>query len=233
LSLLTKNAREKADAARYAIKGFIVEASAEIPPGSLVLDAGAGNCRYREFFHRQRYIAADFCRVADKNYKRMGLVTDLTELALKDGTVDAIINVQVLEHVCEPQRLVSEFARALKSGGTLYLTCPQGWGVHEAPYDFYRFTNFALADIFAKSGLDVISIEPMGGYFNLLGKLISRLPYQFDRPKGLAGRALYRLWFPVMKELFFFWTPYILSRLDFLDKKREFTIGYLCKVRKP
>jgi len=234
MSLLPKKAREKADPARYAIQGFIERAASEIPEGALVLDAGAGNGRYRPFFTRQKYIAADFCRVADKNYKRMDIVTDLTEMSLKDNSVDAVINIQVLEHVPDPMKLVRELSRVLKHGGTLYLSCPQGWGVHEAPYDYYRFTNFALQDIFTGAGLAVDYIKPKGGYFCLLGKLISRLPYQVDKPeKGALNKVVYKAAFTVLKEVFCYWVPYVLVHLDFIDTKKDFTIGYLCRATKP
>jgi len=234
MSLLTKKAREKADPARYEIKKFILKAASEIPPGALVLDAGAGNLRYMPFFNRQRYIAADFCKVTDKNYKRMDLVTDLTSMGLKDGSVDAIINIQVLEHVPEPLSLIKEFSRVLKPGGTLYLTCPQGWGVHEAPYDFYRFTCYALDDMFRHAGMEVRSIIPMGGYFSLLGKLVSRLPYQLDAPeKGPIRKLAHSASRVVLKEIFSYWAPYVLTHLDFIDKKKDFTIGYLCTATRP
>ena len=233
MSLLPKKARAMADPERYILKKFIVEAASEIPAGARVLDAGAGNCRYRPFFARQRYIAADFCRVEDKNYRRMELVTDLLSLGMKDGSLDAVLCIQVLEHVPEPAKLVREFQRVLKPGGTLYLSCPQNWGVHLAPYDFYRFTSYALWDIFGRTGFDVVYIKPKGGYFALIGKLFTRLPYIVKKPaSGAVRKAIYRINFTILKEVFFYWVPFFLVLLDRLDKRRDFTLGYVCKAVK-
>lgn len=235
MSLLSKSAREKADAARYCIKQFVQEAASEIPDGSSVLDAGAGNCRYRGFFTRHRYMPVDFCQVEGKNYKQMKLVTDLTKMGLKDDSVDAAINIQVLEHVSDPKALVMELGRVLKPSGMLYLSCPQNWGVHEAPYDFYRFTSFALEDIFRKSGLEVVYIRPMGGYFRLMAKLLSRMHFQIDLPECSSSlrKMAHKISQVVLKEVFHYWVPYALYHLDFLDRKKDFTIGYVCLVRKP
>lgn len=234
MSLLPKKAREKADTSRYLIHRFLQQAAREMPAGVRVLDAGAGNGRYRPLFARQRYIAADFCKVEGKNYKRMDLVTDLVDLGIKDNSLDAVINIQVIEHIREPAQLIVQMARVLKPGGSLYLSCPQNWGVHEAPYDFYRFTRYALEDLFHGAGLEVRSIEPMGGYFCLMGKLLSRLPYQLDEPvQGGIRRFLFKISFVLLKEIFHYWIPFFLVHLDFLDRKKDFTLGYLCHATKP
>ncbi len=234
MSLLPRKAREKADPTRYYIRQFIERAASEISEGARVLDAGAGNGRYRQFFSRQRYIAADFCRIEGKNYKRMDVVTDLTRPGFRDDCVDAVINIEVLEHVREPLELLTQLARILKPGGSLYLSCPLHGGVHEAPYDFYRFTRFALRDLMERAGLEVRYLGPMGGYFCLMGKLVSRLPFQFEQPeKGRLNRLMFRICFIFLKEIFHYWIPFFLVHLDFLDRARNFTIGYLCHAVKP
>jgi len=234
VSLLPRSAREKADASRYLIHRFLDQAAKEIPVGALILDAGAGNGRYRPLFERQRYIAADFCRVEGKNYGRIDVVTDLAEPGLKDGSLDAVVSTQVLEHIREPGQFLAQLARLLKPGGSLYLTCPLNWGVHEAPYDFYRYTRYALEDLVQSAGLELRSIVPMGGYFCLLGKILSRLPYQLDEPRrGIFRRWIFKTCFILLKEVFHYWMPYLLVHLDFLDKKKDFTLGYLCHATRP
>ncbi|MCU0586957.1 MAG: class I SAM-dependent methyltransferase [Syntrophobacteraceae bacterium] len=234
MSLLPRKAREKADTTRYLIHRFLRRAAEDLPAGALVLDAGAGNGRYRPLFTRQRYIASDFCRVGGKNYRWIDVITDLSTPGLRDESVDAVVNIEVLEHVRDPARLMDQLARLLRPGGSLYLTCPQTWGVHEAPYDFYRFTRYALADLFARAGLEVKSLEPMGGYFCLMGKLLSRLPYQLEEPAGDGlKRLLHKIRFVLLKEIFHYWIPFLVVHLDFLDRRKDFTLGYLCHAVKP
>lgn len=49
---------------------------------------------------------------------------DITALTLADQSVDVIVSCEVLEHVADYRRGVSEFARVLKPGGELLLTVP-------------------------------------------------------------------------------------------------------------
>ena len=44
---------------------------------ALVLDAGAGDCRHRAYFERQRYEAADFAQVEGKTYGELDQVKRL------------------------------------------------------------------------------------------------------------------------------------------------------------
>lgn len=59
-------------------------------------------------------------------------------------SIDGVICTQVLEHVANPESLISEIERVLKPGGKLILTVPFLWQQHEKPYDFTRFTSFGL-----------------------------------------------------------------------------------------
>jgi SAM-dependent methyltransferase len=49
---------------------------------------------------------------------------DVTRLDFKDRSFDAIASFEVLEHVPDWRRALTEFARVLKPGGTLILTAP-------------------------------------------------------------------------------------------------------------
>ncbi|MGH8032625.1 MAG: methyltransferase domain-containing protein [Luteimonas sp.] len=49
---------------------------------------------------------------------------DVTALEFGDASLDAIVSLDVLEHVADAQRALREFARVLSPGGTLVLTVP-------------------------------------------------------------------------------------------------------------
>ena len=96
-------------------------------------------------------------------------------LALPFGAAsfDSVLCSEVLEHVPEPARLFAEAARVLRPGGTLVLTTPQTWGLHEEPYDYYRFTRYGLEHLARGSGLTVLSITPTCGTFATVGQRLS------------------------------------------------------------
>ncbi len=103
---------------------------------------------------------------------------DLNEgIELADGSVDSILITDVLEHIAEPQRLWQEMARVLRPGGKVMLAVPFFYRIHEAPHDFYRYTEFALRRFVDQAGLSLITLEPYGGWpevvVDLLGKRLA------------------------------------------------------------
>lgn len=218
----------------FLIQKFITTAAKETPPGSRVLDAGAGECRYATLFSHCRYISIDFAKGDPNwNYTRLSIVGDLLFLPIKNESIDVVICTQTLEHVANPYILLKELYRALKPNGKLYLTAPQGWPIHQAPYDFFRFTYYGLDYLLKKSGFIVKFIRPQGGYFLYLANSLLHM----HRILFPIGRTKFKriLLFPVQILILIFTTilgPLILYYLDRLDKKRDFTLNYECFCQK-
>lgn len=173
--LIPSSVRIKCDAERYGISEFVKFASKNIEKSSILIDAGAGDCRYKANFQHVKYVAVDSCQV-NKKYAKIDVIADLSFLPFKNNSIDAILSTQTLEHVKEPKLVLSEFFQALKPGGSLFLTVPQGWGQHEKPYDYFRFTSFALEYLLNLVGFRIIFIKPRGGYFWYIGKRIKEVP---------------------------------------------------------
>ena len=68
------------------------------------------------------------------------VVCDAHYLPLESGYYDGVWIRAVLEHVVEPQVVVSEIARVLAPDGLVYAETPFMQQVHEGAYDFTRFT---------------------------------------------------------------------------------------------
>ncbi len=112
-----------------------------------ILDIGAGKAPYRRFFTN----AARYIKLENHDYPDIDIVADATKkIPLKDSSVDHVVCFQVLEHVPEPQKLVNEIHRVLKPGGYCLLMTHMAAPLHGEPYDYYRFTKYALQDIFKK-----------------------------------------------------------------------------------
>src|SRR4051794_39782821 len=92
--------------------------AASLPPGTHVLDAGAGEGQYAPLFRGLQYTAVDL-GVGDANWAYGGLdaVADLQQLPFRRDAFDACLNIVTLEHVQDPAGVLSELARVLKSGG--------------------------------------------------------------------------------------------------------------------
>ncbi len=217
----------------FRIRGLVRQAASQ-PSGARVLDAGAGEARFAGWFAEHRYVALDSgVGDGDWDYSRLHLRSDLARLPLASDSFDAVLCTQVLEHVPDPAGVVAELYRVLRPGGRLYLSAPQGWCEHQQPADYFRFTRFSLRMLLESAGFEGVQVEPMGGYFHYLGNRLAFLPrVLFDERGGWKRWALLPLELPALA-LFAGLLPLVCYYLDPLDRRREFTLGYGCRARKP
>jgi SAM-dependent methyltransferase len=152
---------------RVRLDAFAARAGASVLPGARVLDAGAGDCRYRVHFGHVHYESADFLEV-DKPYGEVDYICDLADLPMEDERYDLVLFTQVLEHVPRPADVLWELRRVLKRGGALWLTAPLFYREHEQPYDFFRYTQFGLRQLLGECGFIVRELEWLEGYFATL-----------------------------------------------------------------
>ena len=134
------------------------------------------------------------------------LHTDVESLPFENNSIDAIICLEVLEHVKNPFKAAEEIKRVLRPGGRLLLTTPFLLGYHgkskkisakgtqsHAEYpDFWRFTHEGLEYLF--KDFSSVKVEVMNGpvevglmVFNLSRffkfKIVRKLLDMIDRPK--------------------------------------------------
>ncbi len=129
-------------------------------------DLGCGEAPYRDFFLRfaDRYIGVDWS--ASSHNARADIIADLNKpLPIDSGVADTIVSLSVMEHLCEPQLMLNEAFRILKPGGSIVLQVPWQWWIHEAPYDFFRYTPYGLEYMFRKAGFADIVVAPQAGFF--------------------------------------------------------------------
>jgi len=159
--------------------------------GMRVLDAGAGTSPYRPLFRHARYEAADFAQV-DKKYAQLDHVCDLTDIPVEDGRFDRVLFNQVLEHLPEPGAALAELHRVLKPGGRIFCSVPLFYAEHEQPYDFYRYTQFALRRLFEQAGFEVVRLDWLEGYFGTVAyqfqEMHKHLPADVEAIRAAVGR---------------------------------------------
>ena len=96
------------------------------------------------------------------------------QLPFPNSSFDTVLLSDVLEHVPAPEKLWQEIARVLTPGGHLLMNVPFIYGVHEAPHDYARFTNFALRRFARDAGLEVTVLESVGGSLHVLADLLAK-----------------------------------------------------------
>ena len=102
---------------------------------------------------------------------------DLTEkLPFDDAAFDTIILSDVMEHIPTPGQLWAEMYRILTPGGVAIINVPFLYWVHEAPHDYYRYTEYALQRFADDCNFNVVSLEPIGGLPEVLADFIAKKP---------------------------------------------------------
>jgi SAM-dependent methyltransferase len=136
---------------------FYREQLAQTPHTSL-LDLGTGRAQFFDLFGgAQTFVAADF-----SPYPCVNVVCDLTaRLPLADAAFDAIVASNVFEHLPNTADVLLECYRVLKPGASLLATIPFLVPVHQAPYDFHRYTPFMLERLLRDAGFVDIVIQPL------------------------------------------------------------------------
>jgi SAM-dependent methyltransferase len=217
------------------VSTFVERRAREVLPGARVLDAGAGEGRYRPLFAGTRYVAVDLA-VGDPawDYGRLDARADLGRLPFAGASFDHVLSTQTLEHLADPGGFLAEAHRVLRPGGTLFLTAPMLFRMHQEPHDYFRYTRHGLALLLGRAGFAVESITPQGGYFWFLADAIRPLHRRlFGKERPFLFRALAAPLVLVSKFLFTALLPWVLFRLDGLDTKRTTTTGHEVVARRP
>lgn len=175
-----------ADIGRWHVTQFVRTVARRLPAGARVLDAGAGECVYARFFSHCRYVGLDLA-VGEPawNYRNLDVISPLETLPFADGSFDAVLSTQTLEHVEHPLECLAELRRALRPGGVLYLTAPMAHMEHQTPHDYFRYTSFGLRSLARRAGFASADVSPFGGTFT---RWAYELPAAIDAyPKAGLG----------------------------------------------
>lgn len=159
---------------RPLIHGYVADLAQRCPPGARVLDAGAGSAPYRELFEHCDYVTTDWENSIYEEGRSADIVASLDSLPVEDGSFDAAVATEVLEHVADPAAAVAELHRVLVPGGRLLVTVPFVWQLHEEPFDFYRYTHHGMRALLEGAGFREVEADPLNGYFTTLGQLVAQ-----------------------------------------------------------
>lgn len=121
------------------------------------LDFGAGSQPYRSFLKNfSSYVSLEYDTPLNRERKVANIFYDGISIPVETGSYDGILSTQTLEHVLNPDIIVSEWTRVLKEGGMLPITMPFMWPEHEMPYDYQRYSSGGLRLLLEKSGFEIV-----------------------------------------------------------------------------
>lgn len=188
-----------------------------------LLDAGCGDVPYYRIYRDLvTSIACIDWPGSSHGAAHVDAYVDLNRpLPYAGASFDTILLADVLEHIAEPAALVGELARLLAPGGSIVISVPFLYWVHEAPNDFHRYTEYGLIRLCEAVGLRVASCRPWGGHpdvmVDMAGKLIVR--------GSVLGQAYAGFWWAAAGT-----APYRRLRAA---TERAFPLGYVLVARHP
>lgn len=130
-----------------------------VAPGSVIVDLGCGDMPYAPMM---RELGLDY-RGADIGEGAELSIDDHGRVSLPDQAADAVISVQVLEHVADLDAYLAEVRRLLPRDGQLFLSTHGSWLYHPHPEDHRRWTRTGLILDLEKRGLRVEHVVPIVG----------------------------------------------------------------------
>jgi SAM-dependent methyltransferase len=145
------------------------------PSGGLILDIGCSSGHMLQLLRQElpesRLLGADYVSGPLTKLSRQlssvpFLQCDLTACPLEDASVDAIIALNVLEHIPDDEKAIGEMFRVLKPRGKAIVEVPAGPGLYDI-YDRqllhhrrYQMTN--LISRFERSGFRIVEKSHLG-----------------------------------------------------------------------
>lgn len=171
---------------------WLKETLSHIPKGKKILDAGAGELQYKKFCRHLDYVSQDFAQYTGEgdgnalqtgswDNSKLDIISDIVAIPVDDSSFDAIMCIEVLEHIPDPKDAVREFARILKSKGELVITAPFCSMTHFSPYFFHTgLSKYWYEKVLEESGFRIAEITPNGNYFEYVGQELRRLYYMAE-----------------------------------------------------
>src|SRR5262245_57587798 len=127
---------------RIGLDRLLIPLIRGLTPG-VVMDVGAKYSPYRRYVPSTRYLTLD----TDPKTKP-DICSDLHSIACASEYFDTVIATEVLEHLHDPGKAVSEIHRILKPGGVCIASTRFIYVYHPDPQDTYRFTWDSLRFLF-------------------------------------------------------------------------------------
>ena len=214
---------DRLDPFEATLRNFVLDVSRRTERNGRVLDAGAGECRFKPFFAHAAYVGVDSAQGDSSwNYSMLDAFGRLEELPFRDASFDRVLCIVALEHTPDPARALSEFCRVLAPRGSVHLVVPHMWEQHQRPLDYFRFTSNGIRHLMEASGLQVDRVDPVGGFFWLLGRRVMGI-------LAFTQQGWRWILFPFLGPLLGLFLPFCFYYLDFLDKDRDYTLGFICE----
>ena len=139
-------------------------AAAELLPPGRVLDLGCGVGHSFELLRPRETVGVDLSADALAGQRRATVVADMRALPFPARSFDSVLSVQSIEHVPDPERVVSEARRVLVPGGTAVFVTPNRltFGPPDEIVDPYHYVEFDAGALRRLCAVEFAEVELRG-----------------------------------------------------------------------
>lgn len=162
------------------------------------LDIGSGNSPYKSSI--LKYVDTYICVDHEETHKHMFQTSkeqfinaDIKALPFEDNSIDSIILTQVLEHIDAPFEALDEVKRVLANRGTLILSVPFIYQAHATPYDYFRFSEYALRHIAKQYNFEIKEFHYQGYLGTTLISILNGFLWQLSSKNKVLRNTLFLL----------------------------------------
>ena len=166
---------------------WLEETLKKIPSGFRILDAGAGELQFKKFCTHLNYVSQDFAQYDGSgdnkglqmnswDNSKLDIVSDITSIPVENGSFDAVMCTEVLEHVPDPVAALKEISRVLRPGGFMVVTAPFSSLTHFSPFHFSTgFNRYFYERHLDELGYQILDISENGNYFEFIAQELRRV----------------------------------------------------------
>lgn len=129
-----------------------------------LLDIGCGTQPYRSLFKKIKSYTGIDVNSSCHELSPDVIIYDGESIPFPPNSFDWAMSTEVFEHIRRPDLLLQSLFDVLRPGGCFFLTVPFLAGIHEAPYDFRRWTNYGLVEELSRAGFERIEVRPLGNW---------------------------------------------------------------------
>ena len=109
------------------------------------------------------YVGLDFYDTATNMYgSQVNCYGDAQALPFEKQSFDKVLMFDVLEHIPDIHRTLTEVANVIVPNGELLIQIPFLYPIHDAPYDYRRPTRFGLTKLLQEYGFDIVELSQRG-----------------------------------------------------------------------
>ena len=195
---------------------------AQVPQGSKILNIGSGGTIKTEIEKNLKHKNITVQSTDIDPDRKPDFVDDITDTKLQPDGFDYIVCAEVIEHVTKPQVAADNLHRILKPGGRCLVSTPYIFPTHDAPHDYFRYTEFGLRLLFSK--FEVVELKAKTTWWETLLLLAWRNMWLGDMKSKLIIWFISILIIPLLPVF------YLLSRKS---PNLAMTAGFIVELIKP